>query len=324
MPLGIAVRKVNIRVEQNFGELLLTNDHTVDSTPNSAFSQIRILLTHLRLHFQVLLAPIFLWGFLLADGAPTGQFAIAFVALHLFLYGGTTAFNSYYDRDQGPVGGLEHPPPVTQQLLPFSLIMQGIGFLLACFVNLPFAIIYILTFVVATAYSHPRTRLKRRPLLSLLVVGVGQGGVIALAGWVTARPNLGELTPLAGVGILAATLMIAGIYPVTQIYQIEEDLARGDVTFAAWVGPQRALWFSTHAQACGAGLLIWLIWRMFGAAQATVVALAYAITLAILLQWSFTFDATAIIANYRRVMRITLATSFGFLGFLTLHLLGLL
>ncbi len=305
-------------------ELLLTEPHILEATPDGALQHTRILLTHLRLHFQVLLAPIFLWGFLLAGGVLTWRFAVAFVALHLFLYGGTTAFNSYYDRDQGPIGGLEHPPTVTQALLPFSLIMQGFGLILALFVNLPFAAIYMLTFIVATAYSHPWTRLKRRPLTSLLVVGLGQGGVIALAGWVTARPDLGELTPIAGWGILGATLMISGLYPVTQIYQIEEDLARGDMTFAAWVGPQRALWFAIVAQALGAGLLGWLIYRMYGAAQATLVALAYGGTLVLLVHWSYSFDATAIIPNYRRVMRLTLTTSLAFLGFLTLHLIGLL
>ena len=46
-----------------------------------------------------------------------------------------TAFNSYYDRDVGPVGGLEQPPPVAESLLAFSLAVQAIGFALCCFVN---------------------------------------------------------------------------------------------------------------------------------------------------------------------------------------------
>jgi 4-hydroxybenzoate polyprenyltransferase len=76
------------------------------------------LLVHLRLAFQILLAPIFLWGFLLADGTVSGRFWVAFVAFYVFLYGGTTAFNAFYDRDEGPVGGLERPPAVTPALLP--------------------------------------------------------------------------------------------------------------------------------------------------------------------------------------------------------------
>ena len=64
------------------------------------------LLVHLRLPFQLLLAPVFLWGWLLAGGGLSWTFALAFLAFHVFLYGGVTAFNSYYDRDEGPVGGL--------------------------------------------------------------------------------------------------------------------------------------------------------------------------------------------------------------------------
>src|SRR5438552_16250684 len=72
------------------------------------------LLIHLRLHFQLLLAPIFLWGFLLGGGRVDARAMLAFVVVHLFLYGGATAFNSAYDRDVGPVGGLERPPAVSR------------------------------------------------------------------------------------------------------------------------------------------------------------------------------------------------------------------
>ncbi|MEJ2287241.1 MAG: hypothetical protein P8Y02_01120 [Deinococcales bacterium] len=62
---------------------------------------------HLRLHFNVLLSPIYLWGVLLGGGRLLdGGVWLGYLSLHLFLYGGTTAFNSYYDRDEGPVGGM--------------------------------------------------------------------------------------------------------------------------------------------------------------------------------------------------------------------------
>ena len=67
---------------------------------------------HLRLPFQLTLAPLFLWGFLLADGQIGVRAVLAFVSLHLFLYPGITAFNSAYDRDQGPVAGMARPPLV--------------------------------------------------------------------------------------------------------------------------------------------------------------------------------------------------------------------
>src|SRR4051812_29698615 len=81
------------------------------------------LVVHLRLPFQLLLAPVYLWGWLLGGGGLSGSVMLGFLAFHLFLYGGATAFNSYYDRDEGPVGGLERPPPVVAELLPFSFVM---------------------------------------------------------------------------------------------------------------------------------------------------------------------------------------------------------
>ena len=139
--------------------------NSLSSSPRDLSGRLRVartLLVHLRLHYQVLLAPIFLWGYFLAGGRPEGEFWLAFLAFHVFLYGGTTAFNSYYDRDEGPVGGLEKPPPVMHALLPFSLIAQGIGAGLAALVNPLFLSIYLIIFAMGFVYSHPRTRWKGR------------------------------------------------------------------------------------------------------------------------------------------------------------------
>ncbi|MCB0105940.1 MAG: UbiA prenyltransferase family protein [Caldilineaceae bacterium] len=277
-------------------------------------------LIHLRLHYQLLLAPIFLWGYFLAGGYPDSRFWLAFVAFHLFLYGGLTAYNSYYDRDEGPVGGLEKPPPATAILLPFSLTMQFIGAAVAALVNRPFLLIYLVIFGLATAYSHPAIRLKGRPLWGLLVVGLGQGILAALGGWAVAEPTFGALELRAWLGIVAVTLVTVGFYPITQIYQIEEDLARGDLTFAAWAGPTRTFIFAVTMQALAAFLLVAVIDSLLGLWQAVVVGLFYSALLAATIHWALHFEPAHVIANFRRVMRMNQITSLGFLGFLVLHL----
>lgn len=287
----------------------------------SALATIRTLLIHLRLHFQLLLAPIFLWGYFLAGGDLDGRFWLAFFAFHLFLYGGTTAFNSYYDRDEGPVGGLVNPPPVIQALLPFSLVVQLIGALLAFWVNLTFALLYLSIFAMGFAYSHPATRWKARPIGGLLTVGIGQGILAGLGGWAAANANLAELTPLAWLGILAAALVTVGFYPLTQIYQIEEDLQRGDLTFAAWVGPRGAFGFALIVLVGAALLLALVIARLLGGWNALVVAFFYGVLLVVIGQWAATFDGERVLANYRRVMRIYMLTSLGFIGFILFHLM---
>jgi 4-hydroxybenzoate polyprenyltransferase len=285
------------------------------------FAVARTLLIHLRLNFQILLAPIFLWGYFLAGGSLNVTFWIAFVAFHLCLYGGTTAFNSYYDRDEGPIGGLEKPPPVVGALLPFSLILQGIGAVLAALINLPFLIIYAIIFAMGFAYSHPRTRWKARPLGGLATVGVGQGVLASLGGWTAANPDLAAIEPIHWLGLLAVSAITVGFYPLTQIYQIDEDLQRGDLTFAAWVGPRGSFIYAISVLGGAAILLIWVILQLMGLINALVVTIFYGGLLAVILHWAFHYDERAILANFRRVMRIYMLTSIGFIGFIALHLL---
>ena len=282
---------------------------------------VRTLLIHLRLHFQLLLAPIFLWGYLLTGRPLTLPFWFAFFAFHLFLYGGTTAFNSYYDQDEGPVGGLEKPPVALPALLPFSLICQAIGAVVAALVNLPFLLIYLAIFLMGTAYSHPRFRWKGRPLGGLLTVAIGQGLLAGLGGWVSAYPQWVPPNALAWLGIVAVALITTGFYPITQIYQVDEDLARGDLTFAAWAGPRGTFAFAISTLGLAALLLIWVMAQELGAWQALIVALCYIGLLVAIIRWSLSYDATQVIANFRRVMRIYTLTSSGFLLFLALHLL---
>jgi len=300
----------------------MSDDSLAPVLPASAWwTRARSLIVHLRLHFQLLLAPIFVWAFLLADGRLTSRFWLAFVAFHLCLYGGTTAFNSYYDRDEGPVGGLEKPPPVHDALLPFSLVLQAVGALLASLVNLPFLLIYLTIFAMGTAYSHPALRWKALPLGGLFTVAIGQGLLAGLGGWVSASATPTLPTLIGWLGISAAALITTGFYPITQIYQIDEDRRRGDLTFAAWRGPQGVFTFALITLSIAAIMLVGVMAVAFGLWQAALVALCYLALLGAIMHWARHFDPIQVIGNFRRVMRIYQLTSGGFLVFLSLHLL---
>lgn len=275
------------------------------------------LLIHLRLHYQILLAPIFLWGFFLAGGEPGPDFWLAVAAFHGFLYGGATAYNSYYDRDEGPIGGLASPPPVDAALLPFSLAVQALGALLALLVNPLVFLVYLLIWALFTGYSRaPWPRVKARPLAAVALIGLSQGVLATLAGWYTARPALLGVTASGWLGALTAAAIVVGFYPLTQIYQIEEDRARGDVTFAVWAGPAGVFRFAVVVQALAAGLLTLLLWQRLGPLNALLVAFFYGLLLAVTVRWSRTYDPQQVLLNYRRVMWINRLTSLGFLGFI--------
>lgn len=279
------------------------------------------LLAHLRLHFQLLLAPIFIWGYFLSGVRAPADFWLGFIAFHIFLYGGITAFNSYYDRDQGPVGGMRVPPPVTEALLPFSLAVLVAGAVLAALVNATFLSIYIAIMAMGLAYSHPSIRLKARPLLGLATVAVGQGLFASLGGWASAEPDLGSVDPIGWLGILGATLVTVGFYPITQAYQVEEDLARGDVTFAAWAGPSRALAFSIGVQALGVVMLAITIAQRLGPIQAALVVGFYVVLLIATAARANEFLQMDVMNQQRRVMALNTIMSGGFFLFLAANLI---
>ncbi|MBV9171981.1 MAG: UbiA prenyltransferase family protein [Chloroflexi bacterium] len=282
-------------------------------------STVALLVVHLRLPFQLLLAPVFLWGWLIAGGRPSVSVAVAFIVFHVFLYGGATAYNSYYDRDVGPVGGLERPPPVSEALLPFAVAMKLVGLLLAWLVNPSFAVIYAMFAALSFAYSHPSIRLKSRTYGSLVVVGFGQGVLAFLGAWAATRGDLASAASLEGaLGALAATLLIVALYPLTQLYQVEEDLARGDRTLAAVWGPRRCFVFALMSTLLGGSSMLVVLVRRFGVADALLVGCGLVIQLVAITWWAVRYEPEAVLGNYRHLMRLNTLTA----GALALYLLA--
>jgi hypothetical protein len=89
-------------------------------------------ILHLRLHYQLfILSGGYLLGGLIADEPLWKQYWLQFLNVHVLLFGGATAFNSYWDRDEGPVGGLRNPPAMERWMRDLSLAMQAAGLLWA-------------------------------------------------------------------------------------------------------------------------------------------------------------------------------------------------
>lgn len=200
----------------------------------SARQRAKNLLIHLRLPFQLTLAPFMLWGAALSHARLSWTFGVAFVVLQVCFYGGTTAYNSHYDRDEGPVGGLEAPPPPGPWLLPGSIGLQVVGLFVASLLDWRFFAVCALYGVLGALYSHPSTRWKARPFLSWTVVMFGQGALGVLSGVVAT--GTATISSEATWGICGAAMLVGALYPLTQLFQTEEDAARGDVTAAMALG----------------------------------------------------------------------------------------
>lgn len=272
---------------------------------------------HLRVLFQLTLAPIFLWGALLSGARPSARIAFGFVVFHFLLYTGITAYNSVCDRDEGAIGGLEHPPQISPALLPIALALKTLGLLLAVLCGPAFAAIYLVFVALSFLYSHPRTRWKANPVLSTVVVCGGQGMLGFLAGWAAARGGLSSLSTADGVlGILSAGLTTLGMYPITQVYQMAEDARRGDRTLCVVLGYHRALSLSQLAFAAAGLAVVRLCWRRFGIPDAVVMAGAYAAILAALQTFRSRFPQMNPRIAFRSVMVFLYTGSASFAAFI--------
>ncbi|HEX8448157.1 MAG TPA: UbiA family prenyltransferase [Allosphingosinicella sp.] len=278
-------------------------------------------LVHLRLPFQLTLAPIFLWGALLSGGAWQVGTTAAFLALHLFLYPAATAFNSVYDDDEGPVSGLERPPQVPPGLFGFAVFLAVAGALVAAVAGLGFLLAYALIAVWTAAYSHPAARWKSSPWKSAAAIALGQGALGFVAGWIASAPlDSGDEALIAGAA--GAALTALGLYPATQVFQRGEDEARGDRTLAVALGPARALRLGAASLALGGAVTAWLVERRFGPPDAFLIAFGYAALIVGLERLGRRATGSEEARLYRPSMRITRWATAGFLLFLALQAVG--
>lgn len=277
-------------------------------------------MRHLRLPFQLLLSPIYLYGVLAGTTwTPTPEarplldpaVGLGWLALHVFLYGGTTAFNSYYDRDEGPVGGLRHPPRVDEGLLPFSLAVQAAGLVPALAVGPAFTAAWGCLFLVFAAYSHPAVRLKARPAAALAAIAFGQGALGFAAGWLAVAPAEGLVSRSAAQGALATALVVTGLYLVTQSYQVGEDARRGDRTLPVAWGPTRALQAATGVLAAGGLVLMRALHGNLGTPGTLGLAGFFVLLGGWLLRFAGRFDTAAVEDNFAAVMRFVTVASGG-------------
>ena len=162
----------------------------------------------------------------------------------LLLNGGTLALNSAFDRDEGDIGYLDYPPPVPRHLARWGFGLMLAGQVIALLLPRGFAIAYAICFAMSLLYSVPPVRLKAVAGADWLINMIGFGTLTPYAGWALAR------TPLTDSGVWALAgfaPLFAALYPLTQLYQLDEDRTRGDRTLALALGARWSLALSIAA-----------------------------------------------------------------------------
>ncbi|MGV3602296.1 MAG: UbiA family prenyltransferase [Dyadobacter fermentans] len=191
----------------------------------------------LRIPFSFFLAPLFLFAYSQAETVVHRQALWSFLIIHLLVYPASNGYNSYIDRDEESIGGLEKPPLPTIQLFYLTLFLDAAATILALvFVNTLFALCLVLYIGASRAYSSRQIRLKKYPVIGFLTVVFFQGAFtyyMSIAGISGGALRLDTANIFV---LLGCSFQIAGAYPLTQVYQHEQDLRDGIVTLSYKLG----------------------------------------------------------------------------------------
>ena len=163
---------------------------------------------------------------------------LVFFLLHFLVYPASNGYNSYFDKDEGSIGGLRKPPKTTKNLYTVSIVLDAIALILALYISLEFMLMVLIYGLVSKAYSHPSIRLKKMPITGWLAAGIFQGYFTFLMSYLAINSIGFEATFELNIHLPAilSTVLLLGSYPMTQIYQHEEDRERGDITISQKLG----------------------------------------------------------------------------------------
>lgn len=283
-------------------------------------------IQHLRLRFSILLMPVFwlsVWQISVYTGALERKSELLailfiFIALHLFIYPGSNAYNSYQDQDKGAIGDIKNPLKAGRDVLFTALAFSGAGLLLAFvstyiligeFRSVPFSMALLVYVIASQLYSWRKVRLKKYPIIGFFTVFIFQGFWIArilplLFEELSCFPSYVTF-PYGFEIALAASFLFGGGYPITQIYQHKQDKEDGVKTISMLLGIKGTIIFSGIMNAIGMGLLFFVLWKMNYLFLIPVYLVCMLPVLYKFNQWARAVFKDESQANFENVMRMT-------------------
>ncbi len=275
----------------------------------------------MRFPFSFFLLPVYLFALTQSTTINWTRALLVFALLHLLVYPASNGYNSYMDRDESPIGGVKHPLQPTRQLFYATLLMDVTALVASLFVSLFFAFGLLLYILASRAYSYRGIRLKKYPITGFLTVMLFQG---AGAYWLVYHGSselLSTQVPLSGM--LTASLLIGGVYPLTQIYQHQADKADGVITLSYRLGYKGTFIFCALVYTLAISLLGYTFLSSGLMVQFTVLIFFFIPILAYFLWWASRVWKDTGAADFKHTMQMNvLASACTNLGFLTVLIMN--
>lgn len=252
--------------------------------------------------------PVYWFALSQTNGIDTPRALLIFCILHLLVYPASNGYNSYMDRDTGSIGGIRNPQQPTKQLFHATLILDALAVLLSYRISLYFLLGVVAYILASRAYSYRGIRLKKYPVIGYLTVVIFQGGLTFFL--VMHGSSIEKTMQVPVPGLLTASLLIGGFYPLTQIYQHTQDAADGVISISSMLGYRGTFIFTAIVYA-GAMCSLWLS----GSAPMPqthffIVQLFFIPVLAYFFWWFKKVSTHAAAANFKNTMRMNMLASF--------------
>jgi 1,4-dihydroxy-2-naphthoate octaprenyltransferase len=274
-------------------------------------------ILHLRIPFSLYLLPFFCFAASQAANPNLWYLFLSAIIIHLIFYPSANAFNSYYDKDEGSIGGLENPPPVDKEVLYVSYIFEFSSLALAFLIGWRFAIMLLIINLMFKAYSHPWVRLKKYPWIGLLTVALFQGGHTYMMSYMAINdaPFSALLENSVIIPAILCTVLLLGSYPMTQIYQHGEDGRRGDMTISLKLGVKGTFIWTGIIYAFGISGFVLYLTSYYSFVISIALLICMAPTLIYFIKWFLRVLKDESKADYRSTMKLNQLSSLCFIFF---------
>jgi 1,4-dihydroxy-2-naphthoate octaprenyltransferase len=244
-----------------------------------------------------------------------GRAILIFIILHILIYPSSNGYNSYMDRDEGSIGGVKSPLPPSRQLLYMSLAMDSLALILGFFISLYFVLAAFIYIMASRAYSARSVRLKKYPITGFLTVVICQGALVFFMVYHGSHPRLSLHVPT--LGMISASLLIGGFYPLTQIYQHTADARDGVRTISALLGLKGTFIFCGIVYGIAFAILAFFFLSSLERKEFLVFTTTMLPVLVYFIIWATQVWKNPAMADYRHTMRMnsiaSLCSSVGFI-----------
>ena len=256
----------------------------------------------LRIPFSVYLSPLYFFALSQVPDINWGKAALIFFILHLLIYPASNGYNSYMDRDTKSIGGLENPPLPSRQLFWLTIVLDSSALLLSFLISPLFAGVCLLYIGASKAYSYRGIRLKKYPVISYLTVIIFQGALTFALVYYGSNVDTGLWVPWQGMVICA--LLIGGFYPLTQIYQHQQDKADGVTTLSYQLGYTGTFVFCALVYALAWSFMAQLFINIKEIKKLLVISILFLPVIVYFIKWFLQVHKNKAAANFKNTMRM--------------------